>query len=84
MLDYKIKPEGPFTLFDIVEIAKSEFSKGQMALKLYTEVFNSFFWLCSSQKVATQIKRDDSSAITYTMNEMTKFLNSVANIERLN
>lgn len=74
MLDYKIKPERPLTLFDIVDIAKSEFTKVDMALGLYTEITNSFFWLCSSQKVAARIKKDDPSAITYTFDEMTKLL----------
>ncbi|MCH7517853.1 MAG: hypothetical protein IH964_02345 [Candidatus Dadabacteria bacterium] len=84
MLDYKIKPEGPFTLFDIVDIAKSEFSKGDMALGLYTEIINSFFWLCSNQDVAAQIKKDYSFAITFTLDEMIKFLKDVPRVKKIN
>ena len=83
-MDNRIKPEGPFTLFDIVDIAKSEFTKGDMALGLYTEITNSFFWLCSSQKVAARIKKDDSFAITYTLDVMIRLLKHVPNIKRLN
>jgi len=84
MLDYKIKPEGPFTLFDIVDIAKSEFAKGDKALGLYMEFINSFFWLCSSDSVAARIRKDDSFAITYTLDEMTKLLKRVPRVKKIN
>ncbi len=83
MLDYKIKPEGPFTLFDIVDFAKSEFSKGDKALGLYMEIMNSFFWLCSSQEVAARIKSDDTFAITYTLDEMIKLLEDVPRVTKI-
>ena len=82
-MDNRIKPEGPFTLFDIVDFAKSEFSKGDKALGLYMEITNSFFWLCSSQKVAAQIKKDDSFAITYTLDEITKLLKHVPRVKKI-
>jgi len=83
MLDDRLQPKGPFTLFDIVDIAKSEFTKGDMALGLYTEITNSFFWLCSSQKVAARIKKDDSFAITYTLDEITKLLKHVPRVKKI-
>ena len=84
MIYNKIKTEGPFTLYEIVDIAKSEFSKGDKAIGIYIEPMDSFIWLCSSKQVVAEIKKDSPLARTYTLVEIIQLLKNAPTPESQN
>ena len=48
----------------------SEFAKRDMAIEIDSERLGCRIWLCSNKEMSTQIRNDDPSAITYTVNEV--------------
>lgn len=51
-----------------------DFSKRNIAIKIYSEILDCELWLCSTESMESQIKQDDPSAITYTTGEMKRLI----------
>jgi len=68
---------------DIERMKLSELKDRDMAIQIYSEVLCCNLWLCSNTEMATQMKRDDPQATTYTVGELREIINLKPNPEEL-
>lgn len=63
-----------FAIEGISKMTLLELSKRDMAIEIYSEILGCNIWLCNDEEMASQIKRDDPRAITYTVDEIRRLL----------
>ena len=66
------------------KLTLKELAKRDIAFQVYSEVLKCEVWFCSNDIMAKQVMRDDSEAITYTADELTRLLKHNTSREELN
>ncbi len=59
---------------EILGINIPEFAMRNLGLQIHSEVLGRKIWFCSNEKMASQIKKDDPGAVTYTVEEMRELI----------
>lgn len=68
------KKEPKQGLGDVSLLTLSQLAKRNMAIEIYSEILGCEIWVCSNEKIETQVKEDDPEAVCYTASEMIKLL----------
>ena len=73
----KLMREGNLNLTpnEIATMGLSECAERGIAIEIHSEVLGSNIWFCPDDAMANQLKKDDPSAITYTVDELKHLLN---------
>ncbi|MFI5324420.1 MAG: hypothetical protein ACHQ6U_13050 [Thermodesulfobacteriota bacterium] len=87
LIEQQKREETPLTLECIPNITLFEFARRDIAVEIYSEVLNCNIWLCSNEKMVTQIMEDAPGAVCYTANELRHLLSlnpSPESLRRIN
>lgn len=68
---------------NISRLTLLQLANRDMAIQIFSEVLNCEIWLCSNEEMEDQIKNDDPSTITYTVNEIINLINLHTNPDEL-
>lgn len=67
----------------ITSMKLKELAQKDIAILVHSEILDSKIWLCSNQGIEKQVKLDDPSAITYTVNEIIELIKLNPNPDEL-
>jgi len=84
ILEQQKKEETPFSVECILGITLAEFARRDIAVEIYSDFLQCNLWLCSNTEMATQMKRDDPQATTYTLDELREIIYLRPKPEELN
>ena len=70
ILEQQKKEETPLTVESIPGITLAEFASRDMAVEIYSEFLQCDIWLCSNDEIASQLKKDASEQVCYTLDEI--------------
>ena len=77
------KQETPATLECISGMRLSEFARRDLTVEIYSETLGCSLWLCSNEKMARRIRKDDPDSVTYTAAELRYLLSLNPDAESL-
>jgi hypothetical protein len=70
LIEEQKKQESQLCFDDIPTLPLSEFSRRDMAVEIYSEIFGREIWFCSNKGMTAQVRRDDPEAVCYTADEL--------------
>jgi hypothetical protein len=59
---------------NLPQLTLDEFSKRNMGIEIYSEVVGGNIWFCCDSAMANQIRKENPSTITYTVDELRHLL----------
>jgi hypothetical protein len=70
LLEQQKKEETSLTVESIPGITLAEFARRDIAVEIYSEFLQCDIWLCSNDEIASQLKKDASEQVCYTLDEI--------------
>lgn len=67
----------------ILQLKLSELTKGDIAIKIHSEILKCEIWLCPSDSIGSQIRRDDPETAIYTVDELRELIRLRPTLEEL-